>query len=796
MSKIKQVRNEVEAAKKRLEETDKHCQALKDNFDVLSAESDNKSRTLVEVKTKLTEIQTELEDTSSRVRELTESVEEYDQNERAHDEGSFTEETMVVDILELLKKRQVVPAGTVTGANNAKSAADVSSAPVGLQRTVEPPKSISVTFYHRDEDAMEPEMATFKLIRNNTFEQLLEDCCRYWDLFPPDVKLINQGGGKWNLESLVELEWMKTSGENFEIKAVYIEEDEENENLADAAEDEESDNEAFQVDLRKVWPPPVNRKQLFRELILYLIFCIFYIIFIGQQRDTPSAYNFSSALQGAFAGQTYGDFNLITFSGAQSQDDMIGFFTNVIAGNLFEEYYYNGTAKPLNERGSVLNYNKVVGGVMFKQHRVLATPCKVSKRESQYNATNLLITKPLVSDCYLPYKTSIASKVPFGTDPTLPGFQYIENIGGQTDIGNLANYPSGGFILTIPVTPLTTGDEFAASLQQLLDNGWVDSRTRALVCRFIVYNANYNMNMQLSFVIEQTPAGQFIPFSADFDTFRIFKLQFQVSLEFISFFVIIGFLVSYSWTEFNQARHCKRITGSYNLYVSDVWNIIEVFIVFSTCALVGIFAALFTHPVARSWTYFRNTYPEIGNYLYIQERLFDLFAINVFLLVFKLFKFFPLNPQLNMLWKMLKVATTNLMNFLVMLMVLFIGFVVMANMIFGTHLSYFTQLSTGFVYLYLYLLGSFDYAGLKQTDGVWGPVFFTVYMVLFVMIMLNVFLAILNDAYVLVHDDYEARKVATKPKGKRTWKDFGILIRRSIAKHKFRSIDKAKEKAD
>ena len=80
---------------------------------------------------------------------------------------------------------------------------------------------------------------------------------------------------------------------------------------------------------------------------------------------------------------------------------------------------------------------------------------------------------------------------------------------------------------------------------------------------FIFYHA-----FQISFTIEQTPAGEFLPYSADFDVFRIFKLQLQMSLEFVSFFAIFGFLISYSWAELNQARHCKRITGSYTLYIS------------------------------------------------------------------------------------------------------------------------------------------------------------------------------------------------------------------------------------
>jgi hypothetical protein len=63
-------------------------------------------------------------------------------------------------------------------------------------------------------------------IRNYTFEQLMEDCCRFWDLFPPDVKLVNQHGGKWALDSLVEQEWIRSKGDGFIVRIVYIPDEE------------------------------------------------------------------------------------------------------------------------------------------------------------------------------------------------------------------------------------------------------------------------------------------------------------------------------------------------------------------------------------------------------------------------------------------------------------------------------------------------------------------------------------------------------------------------------------------
>ncbi len=73
-------------------------------------------------------------------------------------------------------------------------------------------------------------------------------------------------------------------------------------------------------------------------------------------------------------------------------------------------------------------------------------------------------------------------------------------------------------------------------------------------------------------MVEHTPAGEYKPYRAFLDVFRIFKFDFKLSLEFVAFFVIVGFLIFYGYMEINQARHCKRITGSFTLYATGEWN--------------------------------------------------------------------------------------------------------------------------------------------------------------------------------------------------------------------------------
>eukprot|EP00298_Acanthocystis_sp_HF-20_P012861 c20095_g1_i3.p1 GENE.c20095_g1_i3~~c20095_g1_i3.p1 ORF type:complete len:793 (+),score=247.45 c20095_g1_i3:35-2413(+) len=783
MSRLQTTRNEIEMLQRRLEDIEQKCNEQKENYEILWAEAENKVKLIEETRSKLFEAQTELSDIDAYLNEIQheETVEENEGSEllkESEQSGKKMEEVLVDKVLALVKERgvgAVGPNGKEQQKEEKKEDLAASLIPVleVVKVTLEP-----------DSDGGNTKSAVFQVVRNYTFGQLFEDCCRFWDLFPPDFKLANQNGGKWHLELVIEKEAAKTP-DTLVIRILPFEEEEVEEvkkNGEGNENDEDNAEEEIAVfDQRKQWPPPLNRKILLRELIIYIAFIIIYIVFIGTQRDTESEYFFSNGLKSIFAEQNYGDFNTHTYNTIGNKEDLTTYIYEVLVPNLFDDTYWNGEEKPINEKGFILNYNKIIGGVQFKQHRVKKTQCQVNTRETQHNASNPLIKRYLVSDCYGLFSQSTASKESYGNVSGIAGFSFIKNPGGETDTGILGYYPSSAFIRNITLTPLTTKEEFLEEVTELLENDWLDSQTRAVLIQFVVYNANFDLNLQLKLFIEVTPAGEYQPRHLQAKAFRIFKFNFDVSLEIFSFFIIVGFLLYYGNTEYTQARTCNRITGSYKPYLLDVWNFIEAFIIISTCWVVGLFAFLFTHNVAYKWTYFRNTYPEMQNYIYIQQRLYDLFAVNIFLLVFKLFKFFPLVPQLGILSRMLSSAAGGLAYFLLMLVVLFIGFVVMANMIFGVQLQEFTRLEKGFVYLYLYLLGNSDYESLKIADRTWGPIFFSIYMVLFVLVMLNVFVAILNDAYDLVNAEEEKKKIVNKTRKQRSWKDYEVLVRRAFA---------------
>ena len=160
---------------------------------------------------------------------------------------------------------------------------------------------------------------------------------------------------------------------------------------------------------------------------------------------------------------------------------------------------------------------------------------------------------------------------------------------------------------------------------ELLGNGWLDQQTRAVVVSFVLYNANYNQNLQVlldfhalrfcflrsfwevsfslsrarfvwlwkifidrcillwhrsrnenklsvftnknncvvceqvKYVVEQTPAGEFLPYRAFLNIFRIFYFEFKPSVEILTFIIIVVFLTFFTSTEISQARSARAL---------------------------------------------------------------------------------------------------------------------------------------------------------------------------------------------------------------------------------------------
>merc|ERR1719446_538507 len=160
---------------------------------------------------------------------------------------------------------------------------------------------------------------------------------------------------------------------------------------------------------------------------------------------------------------------------------------------------------------------------------------------------------------------------------------------------------------------------------------------------------------------------------------------------------------------------------------------------------------------------FKEGYYELSNVAASYALIFITESATVFICVVKSLKFFALQKDLMLLQMTLGQAFKDLIVFVAMTIILFVGFVVMGLNIFGMQAPSYNTILNTLGTLFLILLGEFDYAEMNAVSRFWAIIFFIIFVLFMFFVVLNIFLAILNDAYTVVHtqnvwEELEKRK--------------------------------------
>lgn len=129
------------------------------------------------------------------------------------------------------------------------------------------------------------------------------------------------------------------------------------------------------------------------------------------------------------------------------------------------------------------------------------------------------------------------------------------------------------------------------------------------------------------------------------------------------------------------------------------------------------------------------------------QQLADLASVAAAFSVLKVFKFLRMNSTLNLLWRVLGMALRDLMGFLVIFNLIFLGYSAMGSFAFGFALEEFSTIGRSYGTCFSMLAGEMDYARLRQANPRLAPVFIGSFVVLVFQILVNMFVAILSEYY-------------------------------------------------
>jgi len=467
-------------------------------------------------------------------------------------------------------------------------------------------------------------------------------------------------------------------------------------------------------------------KTTLRELAIYIAFIVILcILTFGMTNSTM--YYFTKVMKDLFDGD---DFTGIT--------TMKGFFDYAEGGlvnGLYWEKYYNDKPIRADEQGYIYFENKILGNPRLRQVRVTNTSCTVHTDFQKE-----------IKECYAPYSPSVEDKQPFGPmNGTAWNYQTAGELEGRSFWGRIATYEGGGFVQLLGKTK----DSALGVIGKLKDDLWLDRGTRAVFIDFSVYNANINLFCIVTLVLEYPATGGCIPYSK----FRTLKLlRYVTTMDHVVMAcegLFILFLLYYSIEEIIEIRKHKME------YFKDFWNIFDIVVILMgiICIIFNLYRTVEVDKLLENLLKNNDQYANFEVLGHWQELYNDFVAVAVFFAWIKIFKYISFNKTMTQLQSTLARCAKDIAGFAVMFFIIFLAYAQWGYLIFGTQVKDFSTYLDSIFTLFRIILGDFDFRAIEDANRVLGPIFFITYVFFVFFVLINMFLAIINDTYAEVKSD-------------------------------------------
>jgi len=146
-----------------------------------------------------------------------------------------------------------------------------------------------------------------------------------------------------------------------------------------------------------------------------------------------------------------------------------------------------------------------------------------------------------------------------------------------------------------------------------------------------------------------------------------------------------------------------------------------------------------------------SMYNQIDKMTQMQLLYMTLNGINIMLMLLRILKLMDFQPRMGVVTRSLGLAASDLGHFFILAMIIFVGYAMMAHLIFGYSIQKFSTLGEAINTCFEILLGEIgvntDLMKLNSLEKIPAVIFFWSYEILVFMILLNFLLAIIVDAF-------------------------------------------------
>jgi hypothetical protein len=383
--------------------------------------------------------------------------------------------------------------------------------------------------------------------------------------------------------------------------------------------------------------------------------------------------------------------------------------------------------------GLMIYYNRIVGGIRLRQERAHSVTCDKSPELNPFYRTECM--GGTLQDYSLDPDIDKARSM--NADETVTKWLWVHQ-----------EY-----------------DDVAEMVKQMELTGWIDHNTEKVEISIPVYNAEYSVHSLINVNLYFSRGGHIWKHIVAQSIYaNWFSSWYQFCFD-ATYLGCISWIFLTEIADVAQTFLAGVFKGLYYDYLT-IWNFVDWVSIIFGFILMGFFfwctdmstklnsdgvkIGAIPKPIAHS----TESIPEVMTYIqelevgvnwvtFTQKWL----ARYPLVIVFRLFKSFHAQPRLALVTMTLQSSMDDLFHFLIVFFSVMLGFVTSAVVLFGREVEDLVTASRGCIYVVRAILGDLDFDALKVGGRVQAGAWMMVFMIFGSLLLLNMLLAIVMDAY-------------------------------------------------
>jgi len=365
----------------------------------------------------------------------------------------------------------------------------------------------------------------------------------------------------------------------------------------------------------------------------------------------------------------------------------------------------------------------------------------------------------VVNDCYREYSALNQEKGSYdfnwqAINTQNSTFDYVQNAFKYTQSSQIDSYPymakvntyfGGGYVFKM----IGNASFLTDSLVMLQEKEWIDKQTAAVFVEFTLYNPNINLYQYCSIVFEILQSGNFVNsalfYPLDLNSNDLISAKYLLGIAYLLCIVIL------------MAIECKQLYKLRLQYFKQFYNYIDILIIAFSWSSFSMFLyrlyASFSIYTLLSKKGLRNKFINLQYIASYDQNMTYFFAACAAFVTLRFIKVLRFNKRIILFLEAFKRSLKDLFSFGIVFLVVFMSFVQAIYFLMNSETYEFSSIHKAMETCFQIILGKFNANAFLLSKSFLAPFLFSIYNVVMLFLMINIFVTILMEHYNLTRED-------------------------------------------